>query len=49
MLRVASTDNKREKTKSSSNSVKMTRLRRARRKISNGKNGLSNRVTDQKL
>jgi hypothetical protein len=49
MLRMASTDREREKIQSSQNSVKMTSSRRVRRKISNGANDSSNRVTDRKI
>jgi hypothetical protein len=43
MLGMASADRERVKIQSSQNSVKMTWLRRARLKISNGANVLSNR------
>jgi hypothetical protein len=48
-LRMASIDREREKIQSPQNSVKLASSRRARRKISNGVNDSSNRVTDQKI
>jgi hypothetical protein len=49
MLRMASVDRERENFQSSQNSVKITWLWRAHRKISNGTNDLWNRVTVWKI
>jgi hypothetical protein len=46
---MASVDTKREKFQSPQNSVKVASSRREHRKISNGSNGLSNKVMNQKI